>query len=150
MLSGAIRDGSVSRLKAALKAGHGPVSETALGAAAEHGQVQCVRYLASVLLSRRKSPGQQKLQGPAGIELGTLPSGTGQRQSVEGVCDQLAQRGNWAALRTMVKGGCIQSMDSHTLYMAAMGGSKKCVRCGHLIVFSRIAIHSMVFEFTQI
>jgi hypothetical protein len=129
MLSAAIRNGSVARLKAALKAGHGAVTDTALGAAAEHGQVQCVRYLASVLLSRRKNPGQQKVQGPAGFEPGALSFGMGTRQSVEGVCDQLAQRGNRAALRTMVKAGCIQSMDSHTLFMAAVGGSKKCIRC---------------------
>jgi hypothetical protein len=106
-----------------------PVTEAVLASAAKHGHVACVAYLAPILAIIGDEVDKAYAQRPPGF--GPRPYGSGARQWVGGVCDEMAYWGNLVALRTLVEGGCAEHMNGRTLTAAVQGGSRECVRYGH-------------------
>ncbi len=103
-----------------------PVTKGVLASAALHGRVACVAYLAPILAGVGDVVDKALAPRPPGF--GPPPYGSGARQWVGGVCDDMAYWWNLRALRTLVEGGCAEQMNGRTLTAGVQGGSRECVR----------------------
>jgi hypothetical protein len=92
---------------------------------AERGHVDDVRNFMQMLQCCTDMSGARSAGRPRADQ---LPFRVG--AWVRAVCSCVAEEGNVLALQTLVGGGCVKYMDDNTLFAAAKGGSKECVRSG--------------------